>query len=172
MHRVQTQVSDWGSVLKRARWNFCSKIDTLWHNSSGMCVCESACVWTNRKWKSYFWPGDWNACSSLRAPPPPPEEHCRRVCDRAGVLLPTVPTAVLHNWLSTTCSVIAALQQLALATAFLLLKSCQVERMWCTASLTPPASVKNSLLRRYYFALSVRKLQFSLPVNNVNMFSF
>ena len=31
------------------------------------------------------------------AHPPPPEEHCRRVCDRAGVLLPTVPTAVLHN---------------------------------------------------------------------------
>jgi len=36
----------------------------------------------------------------------------------------------------------------------------------------PLASVKNSLLQRYYFALSVRKLQFSLPVNNVNMFSF
>jgi len=85
MNRVQTQVSDWDLLLRRARWNSYSKIDTLWHNSSGVCVCVcvSACVWTNRKWKSYFWPGDWNACSSLRKPP---QEHCRRVCDRVGFL--------------------------------------------------------------------------------------
>lgn len=92
------------------------------------------CVWTNRKWKSYFFGPEIGTPARACAHP---QEHCRCVCDSVGVLLPTVPAAVLHNWLSTTCSVIAALPQLALATPFVLLKFCQVELMWCTASLSP-----------------------------------
>jgi hypothetical protein len=89
-------------------------------------------VWAERKWNEisefHFYVGDGNVCSST----PATRGERSRACDSVSVLLPTAPSSVLHNWLSTAYSVIALLSQLAPTRPSLLLKFCQVERMWCT----------------------------------------
>ena len=124
-----TQDSDWGSVLERARWNFTVRLTRC---DITQVVCVSACVRVNKSQMEIVFLARRLECLFQLARTP---KNTVAVC--VWQSWRSVPAAVLHNWLSTTCSVIAALPQLALATPFLLLKSCQVERMWCTASLPP-----------------------------------